>query len=137
LKSDGDLSSIDATLIDLSLALFTWARWQGTQAAVKLNIMLAVTGDLRTFWKWIVSEACTNGLPPERLGEAVHLDTDTSTGIGRAATLTLAESGYRALVAAAVFDYIETISNPKRRHSTIGQIHPLAYEQQLRDTKAA
>jgi hypothetical protein len=27
-------------LIDLSLALFPWARWQGTQAAVKLNVLL-------------------------------------------------------------------------------------------------
>jgi hypothetical protein len=27
-------------LIELSLALFPWARWQGTQAAVKLNVLL-------------------------------------------------------------------------------------------------
>jgi hypothetical protein len=49
LELDGDLFAIDATLIDLSLALFPWARWQGTQAAVKLNVMLAVTSDLPTF----------------------------------------------------------------------------------------
>lgn len=49
LQLDGDLFAIDATLIDLSLALFPWARWQGTQAAVKLNVMLAVASDLPTF----------------------------------------------------------------------------------------
>lgn len=49
LSLDGDLFAIDATLIDLSLALFPWARWQGTQAAVKLNVMLAVASDLPTF----------------------------------------------------------------------------------------
>jgi Domain of unknown function (DUF4372) len=35
LHLDGDLFAIDATLIELSLAIFPWARWQGTQAAVK------------------------------------------------------------------------------------------------------
>ncbi len=49
LSLDGDLFAIDATLIDLSLALFPWARWQGTQAAVKLNVMLAVASDLPAF----------------------------------------------------------------------------------------
>ncbi|MGH7994722.1 MAG: IS4 family transposase [Opitutaceae bacterium] len=49
LSLDGDLFAIDATLIDLSLALFPWARWQGSQAAVKLNVMLAVASDLPTF----------------------------------------------------------------------------------------
>ncbi len=49
LSLDGDLFAIDATLIDLSLALFPWARWQGTQAAVKLNVMLAADCDLPTF----------------------------------------------------------------------------------------
>lgn len=44
-----DLFAIDATLIELSLALFPWARWQGTQAAVKLNVMLAVNTELPTF----------------------------------------------------------------------------------------
>lgn len=46
---DGDLFAIDATLIDLSLAVFPWARWQGTQAAVKLNVMLAVNTELPAF----------------------------------------------------------------------------------------
>ena len=44
-----DLFAIDATLIELSLALFPWARWQGTQAAVKLNVMLAVNTELPAF----------------------------------------------------------------------------------------
>ena len=46
---DGELFAIDATLIDLSLALFPWARWQGTQAAVKLNVLLAVASEMPTF----------------------------------------------------------------------------------------
>jgi hypothetical protein len=46
---DGDLFAIDATLIDLSLTLFPWARWQGTQAAVKLNVLLAVASEMPTF----------------------------------------------------------------------------------------
>jgi len=46
---EGSLFAVDASLIDLSLALFPWARWQGTQAAVKLNVMLAVTTELPAF----------------------------------------------------------------------------------------
>jgi hypothetical protein len=38
------LFALDATLIELSLALFPWARWQSSHAAVKLNVLL----DLRT-----------------------------------------------------------------------------------------
>ena len=39
----------------------------------------------------------------------------------------------------AVFDYIETFYNPTRRHSSIGQISPVAFEnkQKLNDIKAA
>ena len=39
----------------------------------------------------------------------------------------------------AVFDYIETFYNPTRRHSSIGQISPVAFEQQQqpKDIKAA
>jgi putative transposase len=33
----------------------------------------------------------------------------------------------------AIFRYIETWYNPKRRHSTLGYLSPAAYEQQLRD----
>jgi hypothetical protein len=46
---DGDLFAVDGSLIELSLALFPWARWQGTQAAVKLNVMLAVTTEMPAF----------------------------------------------------------------------------------------
>lgn len=46
---DGELFAVDASLIELSLALFPWARWQGTQAAVKLNVMLAVATEIPTF----------------------------------------------------------------------------------------
>lgn len=46
---DGELFAVDASLIELSLALFPWARWQGTQAAVKLNLMLAVTTEIPAF----------------------------------------------------------------------------------------
>ena len=46
---DGELFAIDSTLIDLSMAIFPWARWQGTQAAVKLNVMLSVAHELPEF----------------------------------------------------------------------------------------
>ena len=49
LNRDGELFAIDASLIGLSLAIFPWARWQGTQAAVKLNVMLAVNTELPAF----------------------------------------------------------------------------------------
>jgi hypothetical protein len=49
LDLDADLFALDATLIDLSLALFPWARWQGTQAAVKLNVLLDLRADLPAF----------------------------------------------------------------------------------------
>ena len=39
----------------------------------------------------------------------------------------------------AVFDYIETFYNTRRRHSSLGQISPVAFEnkQKLNDIKAA
>jgi len=49
LELDGELFALDSTLIDLSLAIFPWARWQGTQAAVKLNVVLAVAPELPDF----------------------------------------------------------------------------------------
>ena len=33
---------------------------------------------------------------------------------------------------ADVFDYIERFYNPRRRHSTLGYVSPVAYEQQMR-----
>jgi hypothetical protein len=42
LELDGDLFALDATVIELSLALFPWARWQPAQASVKLNVVLEV-----------------------------------------------------------------------------------------------
>ncbi len=49
LDLDADLFALDATLIELSLALFPWARWQGTQAAVKLNVLLDLRSDVPAF----------------------------------------------------------------------------------------
>lgn len=49
LDLDGELFAVDASLIKLSLAIFPWARWQGTQAAVKLNMMLTVTTAMPAF----------------------------------------------------------------------------------------
>jgi IS4 transposase len=46
---EGDLFALDATLIELSLALFPWARWQHTQAAMKLNLLLDLRGDIPAF----------------------------------------------------------------------------------------
>ena len=33
----------------------------------------------------------------------------------------------------AIFRYIETWDNPRRRHSTLGYVSPAAYEEQLRE----
>lgn len=43
---DADLFALDAAPIGLSLALFPWARWQGTQVAVKLNVLLGLRTEL-------------------------------------------------------------------------------------------
>ena len=44
-----DLFALDATVIDLSLALCPWARWQKQQASVKLNILLDLRDDIPIF----------------------------------------------------------------------------------------
>jgi len=46
---DADLFALDATVIELSLALCPWARWQQAQASVKLNVLLDVRTDLPVF----------------------------------------------------------------------------------------
>jgi IS4 transposase len=46
---EADLFALDATLIDLSLALFPWARWQRHQASVKLNVLLDLRDDIPVF----------------------------------------------------------------------------------------
>lgn len=46
---EADLFALDATVIELSLALFPWARWQRTLASVKLNVLLDLRGDIPVF----------------------------------------------------------------------------------------
>lgn len=46
---EADLFALDATLIELSLALCPWARWQKEQASVKLNVLLDLRDDLPVF----------------------------------------------------------------------------------------
>lgn len=46
---EADLFALDATVIELSLALCPWARWQQAQASVKLNVLLDVRTDLPVF----------------------------------------------------------------------------------------
>lgn len=41
--------ALDASLIDLSLALFPWANWQHTDAAVKLHTLLSLRGAVPTW----------------------------------------------------------------------------------------
>jgi len=43
------LFALDATLIELSMALFPWARWKKTLASVKLNVLLDLRGDIPVF----------------------------------------------------------------------------------------
>lgn len=46
---EADLFALDATVIELSLALFPWARWQKEQASVKLNVLLDLREDIPVF----------------------------------------------------------------------------------------
>jgi hypothetical protein len=46
---EADLFALDATTIDLSLALFPWARWQKDQASMKLNVLLDLRDDIPVF----------------------------------------------------------------------------------------
>jgi IS4 transposase len=46
---EADLFALDATLIELSLALFPWARWQKKQASVKFNVLLDLRDDIPVF----------------------------------------------------------------------------------------
>lgn len=46
---EADLFALDATLIELSLALFPWARWQRDHAAMKLSVLLDLRGDIPAF----------------------------------------------------------------------------------------
>jgi hypothetical protein len=46
---EADLFALDATVIELSLALCPWARWKEDHASVKLNVLLVVREDLPVF----------------------------------------------------------------------------------------
>lgn len=46
---DGDLFALDSSIIDLSLKLFPWAKWQGSQSAMKLNLLLDLRGNIPAF----------------------------------------------------------------------------------------
>ena len=46
---EADLFALDATVIELSLALCPWARWQKEQASVKLNVLLDLRDDIPVF----------------------------------------------------------------------------------------
>ena len=46
---DGTVYALDATIIDLSMTLFPWARFRSMQNAVKLHTMLDLRGNIPTF----------------------------------------------------------------------------------------
>ena len=46
---EADLFALDATVIELSMALFPWARWKQTLDSVKLNVLLDLRGDIPVF----------------------------------------------------------------------------------------
>ena len=49
LELGADIYALDATMIDLSLALCPWANWTGTDAAVKMHTLLDLRGPLPSF----------------------------------------------------------------------------------------
>jgi hypothetical protein len=49
LECEADIYALDATMIDLSLALCPWANWTGTDAAVKMHTLLDLRGPLPSF----------------------------------------------------------------------------------------
>jgi hypothetical protein len=46
---DADLFALDATVIELSMALFPWARWKKSLASVKLNVLLDLREEIPVF----------------------------------------------------------------------------------------
>jgi len=46
---EADLFALDATVIELSMSLFPWARWKQSLASVKLNVLLDLRGDIPVF----------------------------------------------------------------------------------------
>ncbi|MBK8478326.1 MAG: hypothetical protein IPL39_19125 [Opitutaceae bacterium] len=40
---------MDATVVELGMALFPWACWKKTLASVKLNVLLDLRGDIPVF----------------------------------------------------------------------------------------
>ena len=46
---EADLFALDATVIELSMSLFPWAKWKVDYASVKLNVMLDLRGDIPVF----------------------------------------------------------------------------------------
>jgi hypothetical protein len=46
---EADLFALDATVIELSMALFPWARWKSTLASVKLSVLLDLRGAIPVF----------------------------------------------------------------------------------------
>ena len=49
LALEADLFALDATVIELSLALFPWARWKADHASIKLNVLLDLRGEIPVF----------------------------------------------------------------------------------------
>lgn len=49
LDLDADLFALDATVIELSLKLFPWARWKKALASMKLNVLLDLCGEIPAF----------------------------------------------------------------------------------------
>jgi IS4 transposase len=46
---ESDLFALDATVIELGVALFPWARWKRDHASVKLNVLLDLRGGIPIF----------------------------------------------------------------------------------------
>ncbi len=81
------------------------------------------------------------GVGNRRAAHLARLSSATMLGVilGRTSRRCEAIPASRRHAELAVFDYIETFYNPTRRHSSLGNISPVAFEnqQKLNDIKAA
>jgi len=69
---EADLFALDATVIELSMSLFPWARWKQSLASVKLNVLLDLRG-ISLFLPACTREKARSGLARRHTGVSGQL----------------------------------------------------------------